>query len=108
MRRPAKLSLMTGASLFGFSMGTWYLGRILRLSGFDLWFLRGSLWFLGAAAAGLILWFLLKSKKGKTDEEIPDDIDTAIANAKRRIAKAKPGGVKSLNDFPMILFLGEP
>jgi type VI secretion system protein ImpL len=108
MRRPAKLSLMMGAPFLGFSVGTWYLGRILRLTGFDLWFVRGGLWFLGTAAAGLILWFLIKSKKGKPDEEIADDIATAIANAKRRIAKAKPGGVKSLNDFPMIIFLGEP
>lgn len=108
MRRPAKLSLIMSTSFFGFAVVSWYLGSILRLSGFDLWLFRGGLWFLGAAAAGLILWYLLKFRKGKTEDESPDDIHVAIAEAKRRIAKAKPGGVKSLNDLPMVIFLGEP
>jgi len=98
---------MTGTSFLGFSVATWYLGKALRLSGSDLWLLRGGLWFLGAAAAGLILWYLLKFKKGKTAAEVPDEIEVAVANAKQRIAKASPGGVKSLNDLPVIFFLGE-
>ncbi len=106
MRRPAKLSLITGASLLGFSVGTWYLGSILRLSGVDLWLVRGGLWLLGAAAAGLILWFLMKRSKGREDRTPRDDIDTAIDSAKRRIAAARPGGVKSLNDLPVIIFVG--
>ncbi len=107
MRRPARLSLVTGTSFLGFSVATWYLSRALRLSGFDLWLLRGGLWFLGAAAAGLILWYLLKFKKGKTAAEAPDEIEAAVANAGQRIAKARPGGVKSLNDLPVVFFLGE-
>ena len=108
MRRPAKLSLIMGTSFLSFSVAIWYLARILGLSGFDLWLLRGGLWFLGGAAAGLILWYLVKIKKGKTDEDAPDEIVVAVANAKRRIAKARPGGVKSLNDLPMVFFLGTP
>ncbi len=106
MRRPARLSLTTAAAMLGFSTGTWFLGSALRLRGFDLWMLRGGLWFLGIVAAGLILWYLLKFKKGKGAEAPPDEIDVAIANAKKRIAAAKPGGVKSLNDLPMVIFLG--
>jgi type VI secretion system protein ImpL len=107
MRRPAKLSLFTGASYFSFSIAVWYLLRLLGLSGSDLWILRGGLWFLGGAAAGLILWYLLKARKGKGEKDAPDEIEAAIASAKKRIAKARPGGIKSLNDLPMIFFLGE-
>jgi type VI secretion system protein ImpL len=55
----------------------------------------------------LILWYLIKSRKGEPDDDAPDELDEAIASAKRRIAKARPGGVKSLNDLPVIFFLGQ-
>ena len=74
MRRPAKLSLITGASYFSFSIAVWYLVRLLGLSGSDLWILRGGLWFLGGTAAGLILWYLIRSRKGKPEDETPDEL----------------------------------
>ena len=78
MRRPARLSVTAVAALFGFSIGIFYLGRLLGLSGFDLWLFRIGLWLLGAAAAGLVLWYFLKFKKREPGADAPDEMDTAM------------------------------
>ncbi|MGH7673691.1 MAG: ImcF-related family protein [Gemmatimonadales bacterium] len=85
----------------------WLLGRWLDLTGANLWILRVGLGLLGIAATALVLWFAGSRDAGASGPgvgpEADEELDTAVAAARTRLATARAG---SLTRLPMVLVLG--
>jgi len=87
----------------------WIAGALLHLTGARLWFFRGGLMLIGAAAAGLFLWFHYRLKRGKTLTPAPfagvsDQIKFLLRQAEEKLVMGKQG---SLGSLPIVFVLGE-
>jgi len=104
-RAPVLPRVTIFGALFLFAVLVWFVGTWAGLTGAKLWVLRIGLWLLGAAAAGLILWFMrpaAKRPKGASH----DELDAALATARTRLAAVGPAGARGLARRPMIVVLG--
>jgi len=104
--RPPTLPRVTVlGALFLFVVLVWFLGSWLGLTGAKLWVLRVGLWLLGAAAAGVVLWFLRPAnRRGAGDAH--DELETALATARARLAAVGPAGARGFARRPMVVLLG--
>lgn len=101
--------IVTAAILLFYIALAWIAGSLLHLSGPRLWFFRGGLMVIGAAAAGLFLWFHYRLKRGKTLTPgqfagVSDQIRFLLREANQRLVVGKQG---SLGSLPIVFVLGE-
>ena len=102
--------VMILAGFVGYIALTWFATTFLKLTGVDLWVVRGFLFLLGLSGAGMVWWILSRRKKGDAagpDAAAPgaDEIDSLIRDAEARLAGSNLGKVGNL---PAILLAGPP
>jgi len=106
--------LATGAGLLIYLILVWFLGSWLKLSGSDLWILRGALALVGLIAAASVLWFYRRSKDNGEGGAAGggaganDELDLLVHEATRRLRNSSLGSSASLGKLPLIFVLGEP
>jgi type VI secretion system protein ImpL len=85
-----------------------YAGRLLGLSGRDLWILRGGLALLGLAAAVLAGMYLAARARRAPDpaEKETDDVGEALAAAQQRLAGSALAGRSRVASLPVVLVMG--
>ncbi|MDH5282802.1 MAG: hypothetical protein OEW80_02855 [Gemmatimonadota bacterium] len=91
--------------LFIFVVLVWFVGSWAGLTGAKLWVLRIGLWVLGAAAAGVVLWFLRPAGR-RAAAAAHDELDSALATARARLAAVGPAGARGFVRRPMVVLLG--
>src|SRR5579864_1001372 len=106
--------LTTLAALVVYVIFTWFLGNLLHLHGRDIWVFRIGLWVIGAAAAGVFLWFKRKEQRqaageasGEAAGPAHQEIDALIRDAEAKLAAARIEGGAKLSNLPAILLIGE-
>ncbi len=104
--------LVVLAALVGYFAFAWLATTLLKLTGIDLWVVRGFLFLFGLSGAGIYLWW--RSRKDKSAAPSPqgdtaaaggDEIDLLIRDADARLAGTNLGKVGNL---PVIILLGQP
>ena len=88
----------------------WLVGPLLGLAGTSLLVLRILLIVLGAATAGVLLFFYFRDKRrDAAARSLPggSDLDTLLRDASHRLASAQRTGPKSLDALPLLYILGE-
>ncbi len=97
------------AGLVAYIALAWLATTFFKLTGLDLWVVRGFLILLGAAAAGAIWWWQRRRKKaGETGDaaaQAGDEIDLLIRDADARLTGTNLG---KLGNLPVILLAGPP
>ncbi|HEY9506237.1 MAG TPA: hypothetical protein VIQ27_09715, partial [Gemmatimonadales bacterium] len=104
MSKGGKVWLIVGGSLALFSVGAWFTGSLLGLTGVDLWRLRAGLWLLGALGAGAVLFLLRKPAPKPPAEGV--EIDALIAAARAHLASARLARRAGLDSLPVVLLVG--
>ncbi len=104
--RKAKVGLAVASALLVYFIITWALGKWLELTGWDLWILRGALWLLGLIAAGVVLRFAARAGGEEPSEAGDDDIDTAMAAARGRLASSGAAQAAAPGKLPLVVVLG--
>ncbi|HEX8985828.1 MAG TPA: type VI secretion protein IcmF/TssM N-terminal domain-containing protein, partial [Bryobacteraceae bacterium] len=104
--------VMILAGFVGYIALAWFATVFLKLTGVDLWVVRGFLFLLGLSGAGLVWWILSRRKKGgdAAGEDAAaqggaDEIDILIRDAEARLAGSNLGKTGNL---PVILLAGPP
>ena len=105
MSQRTKTWLIVAAGLALYSGVAWFAGTLIGLDGADLWWLRSGLWFIGALAAGAVLWFLRKPPAPKASAD-GEEIDTLMAAARAHLASARVTRKASFDNLPVIVLLG--
>lgn len=88
----------------------WLAGPLLGLAGTALLVLRILLILLGAAAAGIILFFHFRDKQrdAATKNLVGGtDLDTLLRDAEKHLATAQRGGARTLDTLPLLYILGD-
>jgi type VI secretion system protein ImpL len=102
------------AGFLGYIALTWFATTLLKLTGVDLWVVRGFLFMVGLSGGGLLWWFLRRRKQGReaaagAPEAAAaggaDEIDYLIRDADARLAGSNLGKTANL---PVILLAGAP
>jgi type VI secretion system protein ImpL len=107
MRNRASAWLVSSASFMVFGATAWPLPRLLGVDGGRAWVLRGGLLVLGAAAAVLLLVFLLKRARQAPATSVgASDIDHTLATAEARLAAAGSTADSKLGRRPVAIVLG--
>jgi type VI secretion system protein ImpL len=102
--------LLAGLILIVSIVLAWLVGPLLGLAGTALLVLRILLVLLGAAAAGIILFFHFREKRrDAATKNMPggSDLDTLLRDAESRMANAQRTGPKSLDSLPLLYILGD-
>ena len=105
IRRPRVVSL-TALVAMAYMFFVWWVAGALGLTGANLWILRGGLWLLGAAAAGLVLWFFGRAPEKKVTDVVGAEIDRTFDGAKSRLHDSRAASGLGLNRLPMVVVLG--
>lgn len=102
-----KVIIITSIVLVLFLVLAFFIPVMIGLAGSTAWILRGALWLLGIAAAGLVLWFVYKKKKAEEEAEYneagasdTDDISQIVKEAETKLPK--------MAGFPAIFLIGDP
>ncbi|MBA4156468.1 MAG: hypothetical protein H0X65_03210 [Gemmatimonadetes bacterium] len=103
--------LVPASVLSAFLSGAWGVGRLLQLTGRDLWILRGGLGMLGLLAALLLFLYLrprLRARpKADSAEKIAErEVDAAIAAARKHLTASGAMRSARLGKLPVVLMLG--
>ncbi|HTW79787.1 MAG TPA: ImcF-related family protein [Terracidiphilus sp.] len=88
----------------------WLVGPLLGIAGTALLILRILLVLMGAAVAGVILYFYFRDKqRDAATMRMPGgaDLDALLRDAEKRLATAQRAGAKSLETLPLLYVLGE-
>jgi type VI secretion system protein ImpL len=88
----------------------WLVGPLLGLAGTALLVLRILLVLLGAAAAGIFLFFYFRDKRrDAATKNITggNDMDTLLRDAEKHLAAAQRGGARTLDTLPLLYILGD-
>jgi len=114
-----RIVLVVGGLFVVFVSLMWLLASTLGLQPSDLWVLRVGLAIMAAAAAGLYLWYRLKSEKdaakaamgagaegGQPGAPAEGEVDLLAREASARLAGSALGKGASLSSLPAILFIG--
>jgi type VI secretion system protein ImpL len=106
-----KIILITAAILVVYCILAWFTGTWIGLEGSKVWMLRGALWALGIAAAGIVIWFFWNKKKQEEAAEFEDpsgsdDLDLLVREAENRLS-ASGAGKGSLGSLPVVFVIGE-
>jgi len=104
-RAPVLPKVTVLGGLFLFAILVWFVGSWVGLTGGKLWAFRIGLWVIGAAAAGLILWFLRPSARRRPGER-HDELEAVLATARTRLAAVGKAGARGLARRPMVIVLG--
>jgi type VI secretion system protein ImpL len=104
MNRMSRAWAATGSVFTGFLLLGVFTPGWLDLSGSRLWVLRLGLWVLGLAAA--LLLFLYLRARARSQPPVDDEVDSAFAAARRRLAAAGAGG--RISKLPVALVVGLP
>lgn len=108
MTRQAKIWVVV-ASLIAFVLLVWSVGSWLGLHGGPGWIFRGALWLLGALAAAVLTWYVLKRHApAAPPSALIGAIDLTIRAARDRLARARQAKGSSLSTVPLVLWLGPP
>jgi len=105
--------LVTSLVLLVYLLLVWFSGSMLHLQGSNLWIWRIGLSVIGAAAAGLFLWFKYKERKRRAAEtpesagQAHEEIDALIRAAEAKLAAARIEGGAKLGNLPAIFLIGE-
>lgn len=105
IRRPRVMSL-TAVLAAVYVIFVWWVGGALGLTGANLWILRGGLWLLGLAAAGLVVWFFGRAPEKQVTDVVGAEIDRTFDGAKSRLHDSRAAGGLGLNRLPMVIVLG--
>jgi type VI secretion system protein ImpL len=105
---------VTGGILLVYLVLVWFLATWLRLSGSDVWILRGGLALIGLLGAASFLWFHRNAKarqpKGEPEGSAgseTNDLDLLVHEAVRRLKTSTLGRGASLGNLPLIFLVGE-
>jgi type VI secretion system protein ImpL len=104
-------SLAIVGSLAAYFAFVWLATALLKLTGIDLWFVRGLLWMVGLSGGGLFLWWRKRRRKTTAEPGADagagggDEIDLLIRDAEARLAGSNLG---KLANLPVFLVLGPP
>src|SRR3954453_15525957 len=99
--------VFTVAALLVWTVVSWFLPGWVHVRPSETWLLRLALIFLGFAAAITFLWFYgRKSSPGFEVSSLAKEVDLAFGQAAQRLKSAKLAD-KGVNQFPLILLLGE-
>ncbi len=99
------------AGLLGYVALAWLATTLFKLTGIDLWVVRGFLLLVGISGAGLIWWWQNRKRKGGAAAPAADaaqggdEIDYLIRDAEARLAGSNLG---KLGNLPVILLAGPP
>jgi type VI secretion system protein ImpL len=105
MKRMTRAWIVGAATLLPFLLLSIYLPPLLNLTGPIVWIARTLLLVLGVVA-GLIVFLYLRARAKALPEPVKqdDEIDSAIVQARTRLAAAKSGA--KLGKVPIVLFVG--
>jgi type VI secretion system protein ImpL len=101
--------LVTAVILLFYIALAWIAGNLLHLTGATLWLFRIGLMLIGAAAAGLFLWFHFRLKRRQTTAPgvfagVSEQIKFLLRQAEQKLVIGKQGTLSSL---PIVFVLGE-
>ena len=111
MTRRTKIWIIAAVALLLYVAVGIVAGRLLHLTGKDLWVLRGGLTVLGLVSAGLILWFFrdkTPAAPATPEARLAADVDQLLKTARAQLAKATGGKQKEapFAAMPVVLVLG--
>ncbi len=104
-RAPTVPRVTFAAGFLLFVVLVWFVGSWVGLTGGRLWALRIGLWLLGAAAAGVALWFVRTSGR-RAGAGAFDEMEAALTTARTRLAAVGPAGARGFARRPVIVVLG--
>ena len=107
MKRSKPWLAASGVFLSFAALAAW-AGRLLGLSGRDLWILRGGLMLLGLAAAVLAgMYLAARARRAPAPAETEaDDVGEALAAAQQRLAGSALAGRSRIAGLPVVLVMG--
>ena len=105
MSKRMKTWLIVAVGLSAYATLAWFAGTLLGLDGANLWRLRSGLWFIGALAAGAVLWFFTSPAQPNAPAE-GEEIEALMSAARAHLTSARATRKASLDKLPVVVFLG--
>ncbi len=106
--RITKVHLFTALALLVWIVLAWLIGTWLKLTGLDLWLLRGGLILIGVVGAVGFLW-LRHRESGGESEAGPgsSEVDAAFREADARLQSPSLRAEGKISHLPCLLIVGE-